>query len=66
MSNGSRRNVLLPWFIGIAIVVLCDLWIIYRMFATSCPAPGLVEAIVVIGIPVVYLVLMYLTLKSQP
>ena len=66
MSNGTPRNVLLPWFIGIVIVVLADLWIVYRMFATSCPAPGIVEAIVVIGIPVVYLALMYLTLKSQP
>ena len=65
MVSGSGRNVLLPWFIGVAIVVIADLWVVYYMFAASCPAPGFVEAIVVIAIPVVYLVLMYLTLKSQ-
>ena len=66
MPQARKRNVLLPWLIGIVIVVLADLWVIYRMFATACPAPGIVEAIVVIVIPVVYLALMYLTLKSQP
>jgi hypothetical protein len=65
MQQVRKRNALLPWFIGIAIVALADLWVAYRMFATDCPAPGIVEAIVVIVIPVVYLGLMYLTLKSQ-
>lgn len=65
MQQARKRNVLLPWFIGIVIVALADLWVVYRMFATRCPAPGIVEAIVVIVIPVVYLGLMYLTLKSQ-
>ena len=65
MQQARKRNVLLPWFIGIVIVALADLWVVYRMFATDCPAPGIVEAIVVIVIPVVYLVLMYMTLKSQ-
>jgi hypothetical protein len=35
------------------------------MFATGCPAPGFVEGLIVIVLPVVYLGLMYLTLKSQ-
>jgi hypothetical protein len=65
MLKGNGRNVLLPWFIGIAILVVADLWIVYRMFSTGCPAPGIVEAIVVIVIPIVYLALMYVTLKSQ-
>jgi len=65
MDSGNGRNVLLPWFLGIAIVVIADLWVVYYMFAANCPAPGFVEALVVIVIPVVYLTLMYLTLKSQ-
>jgi hypothetical protein len=65
MVQGEKRNVLLPWFIGIVILVLADLWIAYRMFSTGCPAPGIVEAIVLIIIPVIYLALMYVTLKSQ-
>jgi len=35
------------------------------MFATACQAPGLVQAMVVIVIPAVYLALMYVTFKSQ-
>jgi hypothetical protein len=65
MSQVTRRNPLLPWLIGMAIVLLADVWVAIRMFAGDCPAPGFVEAIVVIVIPTVYLGLMYLTLKSQ-
>lgn len=65
MVQEKKRNVLLPWFIGLAIVVVADAWIAYRMFSTACPAPTIPEALVVIVIPVVYLALMYLTLTSQ-
>ncbi len=65
MPQARKRNPLLPWFIGIVIVVLADAWVAYRMFATGCPAPGIAEVLVVVVIPVVYLGLMYLTLKSQ-
>ena len=65
MQQARKRNPLLPWFIGIVIVVLADVWVAYRMFATNCPAPGIAEVLVVVVIPVVYLGLMYLTLKSQ-
>lgn len=65
MAQLTKRNVLLPWLIGIVIIVAADIWVVYRMFATSCPAPGIVEALVVIVLPVVYLALMYLTFKSQ-
>lgn len=36
------------------------------MYATNCPAPGFVEAIVVLVVPGVYLALMYLTLRREP
>jgi hypothetical protein len=65
MQQARKRNRLLPWYIGIVIVVLADIWIAYSMFATGCPAPGFVEGLIVIVLPVVYLGLMYLTLKSQ-
>ncbi|MEQ8652109.1 MAG: hypothetical protein RIC87_06560 [Kiloniellales bacterium] len=55
----------MPWFIGVAIVLLADGWVAYRMFAGDCPAPGFVEGLVVVVIPIVYLGLMYVTLKSQ-
>jgi hypothetical protein len=65
MPDAKKRNALLPWYLGIAIIAVVDAWVAYRMFATECPAPGIVEAMVVIVIPAVYLALMYLTLKSQ-
>jgi len=37
----------------------------YQMWATNCPAPTIVEIGILTVIPVVYLVLMYLTLISQ-
>tara|TARA_B100000614_G_scaffold260956_1_gene289175 strand:- start:1917 stop:2102 length:186 start_codon:yes stop_codon:yes gene_type:complete len=55
----------MPWFIGIAIIALVDIFIGYRMFATNCPAPAFPEFMVLVLVPGVYLVLMYLTLKSQ-
>ncbi len=65
MPQAKKRNVLLPWFIGVAIVALAVLWLAYQIFSQACEAPGLAQAIVLIVLPVVYLALMYLTLKSQ-
>jgi hypothetical protein len=66
MPEVKKRNPLLPWFIGLALILAIDGWVAYRMFAQDCPAPGAVEAMVVILLPTIYLVLMYLTFKSQP
>lgn len=51
------------WYIGLVIIVAAVIWIGYRMFAESCPAPAAVEFIVLAVVPGVYLFLMYLTLK---
>jgi hypothetical protein len=56
---------LLPWYIGIAIVLLGEIYIGYEMFVVGCPAPVLLELAVLFVIPVVYLGLMYLTFVSQ-
>jgi hypothetical protein len=60
-----RRNRLLPWYIGIAIIILAEVYVGYEMFYVGCPAPVLLEVAMLIIIPVVYLVLMYLTFVSQ-
>ncbi|MFP4538075.1 MAG: hypothetical protein ACLFPA_07200 [Dichotomicrobium sp.] len=60
-----KRNRLTPWYIGLAIVIAAVIFVGYRMAATDCPAPLFVEFGVLFVIPVVYLVLMYLTLSSQ-
>ncbi len=61
----TRSNPLTPWYIGLAIVLLAVIYIGYQWTATECPAPTFIEFGVLIVLPVVYLVLMYLTLSSQ-
>ncbi|HBK08340.1 MAG TPA: hypothetical protein DDZ81_21235 [Acetobacteraceae bacterium] len=66
MTQIAGRNRLIPWYIGIAIVVAAVGYIGYEMFfGGGCPAPTFVELIVLIILPVVYITLMYLTLVSQ-
>jgi hypothetical protein len=65
MAAKTKRDRLLPWYIGMAIVVASVLFVGYRMYATSCPAPTFLELFVLLVIPAVYLVLMYLTFISQ-
>jgi hypothetical protein len=66
MANAApRNNRLMPWYIGIVIILAAVIFVGYRMGATSCPAPTIIEIGVLTVIPVVYLMLMYLTLISQ-
>jgi hypothetical protein len=60
-----KRNRLTPWYIGIAIVLAAVIFVGYQMWSGSCPAPTIIEIGVLTVIPIVYLVLMYLTLVSQ-
>ncbi len=66
MANLQRRNVLLPWIIGLVIIAAVDAYTAYLFFQTGCQAPGIAQFLVLVAVPVVYLVLMYMTLKSQP
>ena len=66
MAIPERRNVLLPWTIGLIIIAIVDAYTAYLFFETGCQAPGIAQFLVLIAVPVVYLVLMYMTLKSQP
>jgi hypothetical protein len=61
----SRNNRLVPWYVGMVIILAAVIFVGYQMRATSCPAPTIIELGVLTVIPIVYLVLMYLTLVSQ-
>jgi hypothetical protein len=66
MANAAlRNNRLMPWYIGIVVILAAVIWVGYQMWATSCPAPTLIQIGVLTVIPVVYLALMYLTFVSQ-
>ena len=65
MAEITQRPRLLPWYIGVGVIVLAVAYVGYQMFFVGCAAPTFVELIVLIAIPVIYLVLMYLTFVSQ-
>jgi hypothetical protein len=65
MANAVRRNRLLPWYIGIAIIIPAVLYVGYLLYQSGCAVPGPAVLLVLVVIPVVYLVLMYLTFASQ-
>ena len=60
-----QRNRLMPWYVGLAVIIVAVAFIGYEMLVTQCQAPSLVQLMVLLPIPAVYLVLMYLTLSSQ-
>ena len=66
MAITERRNPLMPWIIGLIIIAIVDAYIGYLFYSTECQAPGIAQFIVLVVVPAVYLVLMYMTLKSQP
>jgi len=64
-SPARRRNPLLPWWIGFFIILAAVAYVAY-VFATLENDAAPVLAFIVLGVvPVVYLVLMYLTFTSQ-
>lgn len=66
MNDTTKRSRLLPWYIGLGVIVVAVIYIGVEMFVVGCPAPTFLELGVLTVIPAVYLVLMYLTLTSQP
>jgi hypothetical protein len=65
MNSAIKRNRLTPWYIGLAIILAAVIYTGYQMFVTGCQAPPIVQLIVLVLVPGVYLALMYLTLTSQ-
>lgn len=61
-----KRNPLISWYIGLVAVIVAVATVGWQMYVTNCAAPPAAIAIVLVIIPVIYLTLMYLTLKSQP
>jgi uncharacterized membrane protein YhdT len=66
------RNRMTPLWIGLLVIVVTDAVTAYLFLTRTCAAgiPSEVSALLLVLIfvvlPVIYLALMYLTLKSQP
>ena len=65
LAMGTGRNRLMPWYVGIFIVLASVIFVGYEMYATGCAADTPISLALLVVIPVVYLGLMYLTLSSQ-
>lgn len=63
-TQAGGRNRLTPWLVGAVLIFGAVLYVGYRMWETQC-APLALELGVLTVVPVVYLVLMYLTFVSQ-
>ncbi|WP_291298374.1 hypothetical protein [Elioraea sp.] len=65
MAATSPRNRLLPWFIGLLVIIAAAVAGVWVLYAGGCAAPAMVVVIALVVMPAVYLALMYLTLTSQ-
>lgn len=65
----AQHSRLYPWYIGIAIIAVFEAIIAYLFFFNSphcgAPIPQLFLLLLFV-LPIVYLALMFLALKSQP
>ena len=53
------------WWIGLVIILAAVAYAAYRFACLECGPAGFLEFMILGIVPLVYLVLMYLTLKSQ-
>jgi hypothetical protein len=65
MPGTIPRKRLLPWVIGLVIIVVAIGAAAWLLSVSSCGAPVATIALVLLVMPAVYLALMYLTLTSQ-
>lgn len=65
----KQHSRLFPWYVGIAIIVAFEAIVAYMFFNSASPCssstPPIFLALLVV-LPVIYLALMFLALKSQP
>lgn len=66
MSATTRRKRLMPWVIGLGLILVALAYALWQVLAGHCGAtPPAVLVIALLVMPAVYLGLMYLTLTSQ-
>lgn len=59
------KSHLPAWLVGLAVIVVVEIVLANMFFGPACAAPGIVQFLVLIAIPAVYVPLMILTLRSS-
>ena len=62
----KQHSRLYPWYIGTGVIIAFELVVGTLFFGPACRAPAIPQIMVLVVLPVVYLTLMFLALKSQP
>ncbi len=62
----AKHSRLFPWYVGIAIIAAFELFVGFAFFGPSCRAQVIPQTLVLVVLPVIYLALMFLALRSQP
>jgi hypothetical protein len=65
MALSAPRKPIAAWVIGLVVITAIELYLAYTFFGSACSAPVLAQLMVLIALPGVYLLLMYLTLRSN-
>jgi len=65
MPEAVKRNRLMPWGIGLVIILLAVGYAGWAIFSNGCDVPVATVGLVLVVMPAVYLVLMSMTLTSQ-
>ncbi|MCW5713841.1 MAG: hypothetical protein KIT43_04930 [Bauldia sp.] len=60
-----RRNPLLPWWIGLIVILAAVGYAAYRFACDDCGVAAFPEFVVLGVVPLVYLGLMYLVFRGQ-
>lgn len=62
----GKHSRLYPWYIGVAIIIAFELVAASLAFGPSCRAPAVAQILILVVLPVIYLALMFMALRSQP
>lgn len=64
-NKASSRNPMMAWWIGFVIILAAIAYAAYRFACMECAPAGFLEFMILGIVPAIYLILMYLTFKSQ-
>ncbi|WP_372617146.1 hypothetical protein [Falsiroseomonas sp.] len=65
MSGTTKRNRLMPWYIGLVLILATLAFAGWELASGGCGAPPAALVIALLVMPAVYIGLMYMTLTSQ-